>query len=371
MSNKNFDIYFDCGLSKIRGIALDKADPKNNFCIEKNFFSNFSILESDIQEIINGLEIETNEYLNDVSLMIDSSKMLLIGISTFRKFDGSKLKKDSIQFLIQDAKQQILRNYSDYNIAHIMIKNYKIDNVDHAFFPDEINCNLISIDIDFICLPKSAVDYFKNEFFKLNISINQIHCSSYVKSLNYINNYPLVENINFIDIGFKKTAIICYDKNTMRLFDVLPLGGNHITQDLSRVLDINLKDAEEFKLSFDQEGNFINKTIISSDLIQQIIIARIEEIIKLCVQSIKSNNHLEEINQTKFFLIGEGSKILNNKLKKNIAISEELELIDEKLDDICKSVARFNIQRNKQEVVIVPKKQINQGFFEKLFHLFK
>ena len=46
-----------------------------------------------------------------------------------------------------------------------MIKNYKIDNVDHAFFPDEINCNLISIDIDFICLPKSAVDYFKNEFY--------------------------------------------------------------------------------------------------------------------------------------------------------------------------------------------------------------
>ena len=70
-------------------------------------------------------------------------------------------------------------------------------------------------------------------------------------------------------------------------------------------------------------------------------------------------------------MIGEGSKILNNKLKKNIAISEELELIDEKLEDICKSVARFNLQRNKQEVVIVPKKSIKHGFFEKLFHLFR
>ena len=371
MSNRNFDIYFDCGLSKIRGIAVNKIDPKKNFCIEKEFFLNFSILESDIQEIIDGLEIKTNEYLNDVSLMIDGSKMLLIGISTFKKFDGSKLKKDSIQFLIQDAKQQILRNYTDYNIAHIMIKNYKIDNVDHAFFPDETNCNLISIDIDFICLPKNEVDYFKKEFFKLNISINQIHSSSYVKSLNYISNYPLVENINFIDIGFNKTSIICYDKNVMRLFDVLPLGGNHITQDLSKVLNINLEDAEEFKLSFDQEGNFFNKTIISNSLIQQIIIARIEEIIKLCFQSIKSNSNLGKINPTKVFLIGEGSKILNNKIRKNIAITEELELIDEKLDDICKSVAKFNIQRDKQEVVIVPKKQINEGFFEKLFHFFK
>jgi cell division protein FtsA len=26
---------------------------------------------------------------------------------------------------------------------------------------------------------------------------------------------------------------------------------------------------------------------------------------------------------------------------------------------------------NKQEVVVIPKKQIKQGFFEKLFHFFK
>ena len=44
--------------------------------------------------------------------MIDSSKMLSIGISLSKKLDGSKLKKEDIQFLIQDAKQQVLRNYS-------------------------------------------------------------------------------------------------------------------------------------------------------------------------------------------------------------------------------------------------------------------
>ena len=48
--------------------------------------------------------------------MIDSSEMLSIGISLSKKFDGSKLKKEDVQFLIQDAKQQILRNYLDKNI---------------------------------------------------------------------------------------------------------------------------------------------------------------------------------------------------------------------------------------------------------------
>ena len=208
MSNRNFDIYFDCGLSKIRGIAVNKIDPKNNFCIEKEFFSNFSILESYIQEIIDGLEIKTNEYLNDVSLMIDGSKMLLIGISTFKKFDGSKLKKDSIQFLIQDAKQQILRNYSDKDIIHIIIKNYKINNVNFDFLPTEINCNLLSLDIIFICLPKNLTRKLKELFVKFNVSVNQISLSSYAKSLNYKSNFLTNENTAFIDIGYNKTSIV-------------------------------------------------------------------------------------------------------------------------------------------------------------------
>ena len=69
--------------------------------------------------------------------MIDSPKMLSIGISISKKLDGSKLKKEDIQFLIQEAKQQILRNYHN-NIIHIIIKNYKIDDIDIFYLPDEI-----------------------------------------------------------------------------------------------------------------------------------------------------------------------------------------------------------------------------------------
>jgi len=371
ISNKNFEIYFDCGLSKIRGIAVDKSNEKNNFCFEKKYFSDPLILDSNIQEIVNNLEKKTNEYLDEANLMIDSSNMLSIGISILKNFDGLKLKKKDIQFLIRDAKQQILRNYADYNITHIIIENYKIDNIDHPSFPDNINCNLLSIDINFICLPKKIINFFKSRFFKLTISINQIYCSSYVKSENYMKNYSHVQNITFIDIGFNKTSIISYNNNVLNAFNVLPLGGNNITQDLSKVLDLDLQNAEEIKLSFDLEGNFFNKTIISVDLIRQIISARIEEILNLCIKSIKLNNNFEQLDQTKILLIGEGSRVLNNKIEKKISLLNNMDLIDETLDNISESVTKFNLERNKQEVVIVPKKQINRGFFEKLFHFFK
>ena len=104
--------------------------------------------------------------------MKDSPEMLSVGITISRKLDGSKLKKKDIQFLVQDANQQILKNYINHNVTHVIIKNYKIDNINYDFLPDNLNCNSISIDIFFICISKKTIEYFKTQFLELDISIN-------------------------------------------------------------------------------------------------------------------------------------------------------------------------------------------------------
>jgi len=199
-------------------------------------------LNNEIQKIITSLEKNTNEYLNDINLMIDASEMLSIGVSISKKLDGSNLNKKDVQFIIQDAKQQILRNNTEQNIIHIIIKNYKIDNVEYSVLPQKISCNLISLDILFICLPKKNIEYYKKLFFSLDISINEIFCSSYAKSINYKENFPATKNISFIDMGFNKTSITSYHKNKIVFLDVLPIGGNHITKDISKVLEVDLKE---------------------------------------------------------------------------------------------------------------------------------
>jgi cell division protein FtsA len=371
MNNQNFEVYFDCGTSKIRASAFDKKDSKKAFYNESKFFSNSSDIEFEIQKIVSSLEEKTKEYLNDVNLMIDSTEMLSIGISISKKLDGSKLKKDDIQFLIQDAKQQVLRNHVNQSIIHIIINNYKIDDVDHNFLPDDTNCNQISLEILFICLPKLIVEYFKNQFFKSGISVNQVFCSSYAKSINYKDTLASIENISFIDMGFNKTSITCYSKNKIIFLNVLPIGGNHITKDISKVLKVNLYEAENLKLFFDKKDNFLNKQKFSIDLLQQVMFARVEEILELSVKSIKLNLDLATVDHYKMVLMGEGSKILDNKFKEKITFSNDIDLLEETTEGICKSALKLNRGANKQEVVTIPKKQINKGFFEKLFYFFK
>jgi cell division protein FtsA len=369
MNNRNFQTFFDCGFSKVRAGTFNRNSANEAFYFESEFLEDRSDLESKIQNIITFLEENTNEYIENVNLMIDSPKMLSVGISLSKKLDGSKLKQTNIQFLVQEAKQQILKYYTDHNITHIIINNYKIDDVDYSYLPDEIKCNFISLDILFICLPTDLVLYFKNIFSKSNILVDQIICSSYAKSINYKDNLNLSGYVSFMDIGFNRTSVISYYNDKILSLDILPVGGNHITKDISQILKIGLERSEREKRNFNKNIKILNDGDITLDTLQKIISARTEEILELCAKSIESNSY--SLDKFKMILTGDGSKILDNQNKGKIPFSNDLDFLEESLEDICQSGFKFITDLNKREVVVVPKKQIKHGFFEKFFHFFR
>ena len=369
MSDNNYQIYFDCGYSKLRVAAYSKVDLKKIFYTESKFLFDHADIDSEIQKIIAYLEENTKEYIDDVNLMIDDAKILSIGISISKKINGSKLKQEDIQFLVQEAKQQVSKNYYNQNIVHIIINNYKINSVDYDYLQTDINCKIISLDILFICLPQEMIEYFKSIFYKFNVSIKQTICASYAKAINYKDNFSLNKDVSFIDVGFNKTSITSFVNNKIISLSTLPIGGNHITKDISKILKIDLKYAEKLKLNLDKNKTFLDDKNFSLELLQKIIFARTEEILEMSALSIESN--LMTKSQYKMILTGDGSRILDNHHKDKISFPNNIDFLDETIEDICQSGFKLVMGSNKQEVVVIPKKQIKQGFFEKLFHFFK
>jgi len=343
------------------------------------------------ENIILELEKKTEEYIDNVFVMLDAQEGLSINLSLSKKKDGEKISAKDIQYLIQDAKQQILKFNPEKNIIHIIVKNYKVDDKDYSYPPLETSCNLFSIDIIFICFPKTIIKNLENLFFKFQLSINKFFCSSYTKSLNYKEQFAKSEKIAFIDIGYEKTSIVIYYKNKLNSFNVLPVGGNHITKDISKILSLPNEESEDIKrslnknISFNEENktskifkdDFLSQTKHKKEtleLAQKIISARIDEILNLGLDVIKLNENFVDVNKFKIILIGDGSKILDNN---SIYVNdleydvEEILFFPEKVATICESGLILDKGNNKQEVVMVPKKKKTTGFFEKLFHFFK
>ena len=397
MNDKKFDFYIDLGSSKIRAAAFNKFDKNEKIIVEKNNILslkkkqlNFFETEKVIEDIVYELEKKTKIYMNKISLMLDTSDSLSISLSISKKNDGKLIKEKDIQYLIQDAKQQILKFYPDQNIIHIIIKNYKINNKDYDYLLDNIKCKIISIELFFICFPKILIKNLENLFQKKQISINKFLCSSYTKSLHYKEQFPTFEKIAFIDIGYEKTSIVIYEKDKLKAFKVLSIGGNHITKDISNVLNLDMEKSEMIKNNLNkdilfsenngsdkilQSGFLVqsNKKNVSPELIKKIIFARIDEILKLSFEAIKFYENLDDINRLKVVLTGNGSKILDSNfihIKETVPLFEEIDFLIESGLNICESGLKSSNGLNKQEVLMVPKKIVIKGFFEKLFRFF-
>ena len=153
---KNFDIFFDLGSSNIRACAFNKNNKDNQAFVEKNCISLFKAgqidltkTEKEIEGIIFDLEKKTGEYLENINLMLDAPDSVSISLSLSKKKDEKKIVKEDIQYLVQDAKQQILKFNSDKSIIHIIVKNYRADDKNYDHPPIDISCKTFSIDIIF------------------------------------------------------------------------------------------------------------------------------------------------------------------------------------------------------------------------------
>ena len=100
MNNKNFQICFDCSFSKVRAGAFNVNKINEAFYAESKFFRDHLNLEPEIQKIITSFEKDTNEYIDNINLMIDSPKMLSIAMSISKKLDGSKLRQTNIHQML-------------------------------------------------------------------------------------------------------------------------------------------------------------------------------------------------------------------------------------------------------------------------------
>tara|TARA_B100000378_G_scaffold278520_1_gene282057 strand:+ start:922 stop:1632 length:711 start_codon:yes stop_codon:yes gene_type:complete len=220
MSKKNFYIYLEFSHTELNIAAFNKINNKleySNQKLYKSYFNNnelnFDILQNFVEKNILEVEKAIGEFVKDIYLMIETPQSTSINLSVLKNNEGNKITKQDVMYLIQDAKQQILKSNSAIEIIHIITENYNLDDMNHNFLPLDINCKKFSIDIKFICFPKDLLRNFEQLFLKQQIFINKFICSNYVKTFNSKNNEKhICEKGKEIVEGINKEEVVSIPK---------------------------------------------------------------------------------------------------------------------------------------------------------------
>ena len=221
MSKKNFDIYLEFNYSKLNLAAFNKLNSQLEYYKEQSYKSyinsdqelNFDELQKLVEKNIIEMEKSIDEFVKDIYLIIETPQTMSIQLSVIKNNEGKNITKQDALYLIQDAKQQILKSHLDIRILHIIVENYIFDDMEYKFLPLEKNCKKFSIDIKFICFPKNLLKNFEQLFLKQQIFINQFICLNYVKTFNSRDNEKnICELAKDIVKGVNKQEVVSIPK---------------------------------------------------------------------------------------------------------------------------------------------------------------
>ena len=384
--NKKFFNIIDYGSSKIRFACFDNNQNitfSNSIEVYTN--NNFQNQFEAVNEIIKKAEKKFSYHVEDIILILDSVEIFIIDISLTKNIGRSSKINKLYESLILEINQITQSYYGEYYLSQIIMDRCIIDNeqVFEEFPKDKTIIKNIKVDFKLICFPKKFIKKIRDGFIKNNLNITNIFCSSYAKSQSYVK--KLGKNkIFFLDIGLRRSSIILFENKKFKFIETIPIGGIHITQDISKILKISEVDSEKLKKSFnktDTEFSYKNNTSedrlitqeiinknISLDLLKKVILYRVQEIIDLTFKKSKVNSHKTIIEDAELFLIGEGSKLFNNNsfyLNDRFAF-KSINFYSDTDVQICKCGLENKIS-NYELPKIINKKQ---GIFEKFFNFF-
>ena len=186
MNSNKFDIFFNIDSTSISIGVFNSQTDKNIFLETHSYITNINNIDPNLNHLKKILEkkifkIEkiTKNFLNEIYLMIETDYSNSIGLSLFK---DNPLQKKDILYLIQDARQQILRVNKNQTIIHILIAKYIIDQNDYDTLPQNKKCKNFSLDIKFILMPDLLLKKVQEIFNKNHILVRKFFCTSYVKS---------------------------------------------------------------------------------------------------------------------------------------------------------------------------------------------
>tara|TARA_Y100001970_G_C14236005_1_gene861804 strand:- start:1580 stop:2722 length:1143 start_codon:yes stop_codon:yes gene_type:complete len=343
-------------------------EEKIQFTRDNNFTENHPAFN-----LIIKAEKDLGHHLNDIDLVLDSPSIHSLDFSIKKYYENKKLNEDDINYLINELEQIVKKHNKDKDILHTIKSNIIFDNEffeETEFISKEVNQAVV--EIKFILINKSDLDSIKNLLLKKHISIKNIYCTSYIKSLSLINKLGISDYSSFIDIGLKKSSLSIYKDKKLLFLSSTHIGGHHITNDISKVLNLEYRNAEAEKIKFSKKNKIYNKEK-DKELLTNIINSRLEEIIELLFFNCPIIKQSIFKSDLKLYFIGNGSKVLNKNLLSfgtELNFINEMSIIDEEKQDCCDGAARLNINVGKLQ----PKKRTigieNKGFFEKLFDIF-
>ena len=176
----------------------------------------FSKIDEFLDSNILKIEKKLDSFIKDIYVILDSKEFHSIKLSIKKDNNGNLINSDALIHPLNDLKNLCQSNLFNKKIIHFFIEKYVIDNKFYTSLPENINCNIFSLDTEFICLSKNLIEDIEKTLKKYHISLTQILSASYVEKLKDDSDYSIFTTASRIISGYNSNEVLLTGKITQK-----------------------------------------------------------------------------------------------------------------------------------------------------------
>jgi cell division protein FtsA len=323
----------------ILGTGLQKSEGVN-----KGIIINIEEASKAIKDAINIAKRSTTEVIDTSVVSISGSYTKSIRSSGSVNVPNGLITETEINQVMQMA----LYNATivpEYEVVHVVPIFFKVDDSVDVDNPLNMNGSRLEVSVYIVTAKRTALTNIKSALKISGIDITRFVLDGYASAISILDEQQKKFGATVINIGSTTTEFVCYKGNSLIYNGFIPVGSNHITNDLSVMLHTPPAAAEKIKTEYGsltkdyssstdlgvtkvkipRIGDEDTHSEIALDHIQTIIHARIEEILILVKNQLKKSGILDNVGSGIVITGGmsnlEGIKILAHKIYEGIPIS--------------------------------------------------
>jgi cell division protein FtsA len=180
----------------------------------------------------------------------------------------------------------------DYDVLHVLPYNFKVDDQTNIEDPFNMNASRMEVEAHIIVAQKSSLSNLKKAIVSAGLEIESIVLDSYASAIATMSEDERKLGVAVLDLGGQTSSITILRGNSIRYNNFIPVGSDHITNDISIALHTPLDVAEKVKQQYgdlievsDEEielpiiGDNTNTNIIPLKVVHDVMVARVEELL--------------------------------------------------------------------------------------------
>ena len=215
--DNNFETYLTISSNHFFISVIERESKKLTYYDKKkiNVFSdnlNIDLLDEFIKKNVFKIKKKIGNFLNNIFLIIDYDNFFSVKISIKKNYGGELITLESLNYLLNETKKDCNKTIFGKKIIHMVIDNYNIDKKNYSILPEDLRCDYLSLDINFLCLSNKYIKNIEDVLKKYHVMISKIFSANYMKSLFSQNEHDLVKMAMLVKDGYNVNEVMMIEK---------------------------------------------------------------------------------------------------------------------------------------------------------------